>query len=177
MTILYGISQWAIPFLLVVIPLWAWARRVSVYDCVVEGAAEGIKTAIHIFPYILGMLLAIGIFRSSGAFDAMVSGISPFLDKIGFPAPVLPLAMVRPLSGSGALGITAELINTYGPDSFIGHLASVMQGSTDTTFYILAVYFGSVGIKKYRHAVYVGLIADSASFIAAILLCRFFFAA
>lgn len=175
MAVLYGVSQWIIPLLLLVIPLWAWWQRVSIYDCFVEGAAEGIKTAIRIFPYILGMLVAIGIFRSSGALEAMVVALSPVLDWIGFPAEVLPLAMIRPLSGSGALGVTAELINTYGPDSFIGHLASMMQGSTDTTFYILAVYFGAVGIKKYRHAVWVGLTADCAGFLAAIFMCHLFF--
>ena len=175
MAVLYGISQWVIPFLLLVIPLWAWLKQVSVYDCFVEGAAEGVKTAIHIFPYILGMLVAIGIFRSSGALDAMIDSLSPILDKLGFPAEVLPLAMIRPLSGSGALGVTAELIHTYGPDSFIGHLASMMQGSTDTTFYILAVYFGAVGVKKYRHAVWTGLTADCAGFLAAIFMCHLFF--
>ena len=175
MAVLYGISQWMIPLILVVIPLWAWFKQVSVYDCFVEGAAEGVKTAIRIFPYILGMLVAIGIFRGSGALAALTDLVSPVLGKIGFPAEVLPLAVIRPLSGSGALGVTAELINAYGPDSFIGHLASVMQGSTDTTFYILAVYFGAVGIKKYRHALWVGLTADCVGFLTAIFICHLFF--
>lgn len=175
LTVLYSASQWMIPLLLAGIPFWAWLKNVSVYDCFTEGAAEGVKTAFRIFPYILAMLVAIGVFRSSGALAALTEGLSPLLRSVGFPAEILPLALIRPLSGSGALGVTAELMNTYGADSFIGRLASIMQGSTDTTFYILAVYFGAVGVKRYRHGVLSGVTADCAGFLAAIFFCRLFF--
>ena len=130
---------------------------------------------MKILPFLVGMMMAIAVFRASGAFDAFASFIAPVFDFFGVPVEVLPLAVMRPLSGSGALALTAQIVNDYGPDSFIGRLASVMQGSTDTTFYVLAVYFGSVSIRKYRYALAVGLSADVVSFISSVIVCRMFF--
>jgi len=175
MFILAQISRWAIPLLLFIIPLYAYLKKVRVYEVFVEGAQEGIVTAVKILPFLVGMLVAISVFRASGAMDYLVKFIYPVTSLLGIPGDILPLAVMRPLSGSGALGITAELIQVHGPDSFIGRLASTMQGSTDTTFYVLTVYFGSVGIRKYRHAVAVGLIADVTSFLASVIICRLFF--
>lgn len=171
------ISLYTVPVILLFIPLYALLRGVSVFDRFVEGAAEGMVLVLKIFPYLLGMMVAIAVFRASGAFAALANLLAPFCNAFGIPSDVLPLAIMRPLSGSGALALTAELIETHGPDSFVGHLASVMQGSTDTTFYLLAVYFGSVGIKKYRYALTVGLSADVVSFISAFLFCKLFFPA
>lgn len=169
------VSRWAIPFLLFIIPVYAYFKKVNVYEVFVEGAQEGFTTAIRILPYLVGMLVAIGVFRASGAMEYLIKIIYPVTNLLGIPGEVLPLALMRPLSGSGALGITAELIQTYGPDSFIGRVASTMQGSTDTTFYVLTVYFGSVGIKKFRHAVTVGLAADITSFLASVFICHLVF--
>ncbi len=169
------LSGYAVPLLLLGIPVYAFFKKVPLYETFVEGAAQGLHIVIKIFPYLLGMLLAIAVFRASGAFDLMAQFLRPVCSLLGIPPEVLPLAIMRPLSGSGALGITAELLNTYGADSFIGRLASVMQGSTDTTFYVLAVYFGSVGIRRYRYALAVGLGADIVSFLASVLACHLFF--
>lgn len=169
------VSIYAIPLLLLLIPLYGLAKKQPVYEQFVEGAAEGVTMALQILPYLLAMLLSIAVFRASGAFAALAQMIAPATELLGIPGEVLPLALMRPLSGSGALALSADIINEAGPDSFPGLLASVMQGSTDTTFYILAVYFGSVGIKKYRYALTVGLSADMASFIASVAVCRCFF--
>lgn len=169
------ISRWAVPVLIFSIPTIAFLRGVPVYEAFVEGAEEGFHTAVRIIPFLVGMLVAIGVFRSSGAMGAMASALEPLTNLLNFPAEVLPLAMMRPLSGGGALGIAASLINTYGPDSLIGMLASTMQGSTDTTFYVLTVYFGSVGIVRYRYALYVGLIADITGLLASIFICNHLF--
>lgn len=175
MYILTQVSRWAIPALLFIIPLYAYCKKVSVYEVFVEGAQEGLTTAFKILPFLVGMLVAIGVFRASGAMGYLIKFLFPLTNFLGIPGEILPLAVMRPLSGSGALGITAELIHQFGPDSFIGRLASTMQGSTDTTFYVLTVYFGSVGIIKYRYAVTVGLIADITSFLASVLICRLYF--
>lgn len=147
-----------------------------IYETFVAGAEDGFKVAIKIIPFLVGMLVAIAIFRASGAMDLLARSLNPLLRLIGVPGEVLPLAIMRPLSGGGALGIAAELISNYGPDSFIGRLASVMQGSTDTTFYVLTVYFGSVGVRRYRYALALGLLADISSLVAAIVICRLMFA-
>lgn len=175
MQLLTQVSRWAIPLLLFIIPFYAYLKKINVYEVFVEGAQEGITTACKILPFLVGMLVAISVFRASGAMGYLVKFLSPLTNILGIPGEVLPLAVMRPLSGGGALGITAELIHNFGPDSFIGRLASTMQGSTDTTFYVLTVYFGSVGISKYRHGVTVGLIADVSSFIASVVICRLYF--
>lgn len=169
------VSRWAIPALLFFIPALAFIRGVKVYEVFVTGAEEGFATAIRIIPFMVGMLVAIGVFRASGALDLIVKVMSPLMSPWEIPAEIIPLAVMRPLSGGGALGVAADLISTYGPDSFIGRLASVMQGSTDTTFYVLTVYFGSVGIRRYRYAVTLGLLADISGLIASVVICKLLF--
>ena len=169
------ISRWAIPIMIFSIPLIAFLRGVPVYEAFVEGAEEGFTTAIKIIPFLVGMLVAIGVFNASGAMQAMANALKPVTDLLNLPGEVLPLAIMRPLSGGGALGIAAGLIETFGPDSFIGMLASTMQGSTDTTFYVLTVYFGSVGIIRYRYSLYVGLIGDITGLLASLFICNYLF--
>ena len=153
-------------------------KKVNVYDAFVEGAKEGFNTAVRIIPYLIAILVAIGVFRASGAMDYLIGGIEGGVKLCGINSDFvggLPTAIMKPLSGSGARGLMVDAMTTYGPDSFVGRLACIFQGSTDTTFYILAVYFGSVGIAKTRHAVPCGLIADAAGIIAAIFICYLFF--
>lgn len=153
-------------------------KKVNVYDTFIEGAKEGFSTAVRIIPYLVAMLVAIGVFRASGCMDYLIQGIAGIVDWCGIDnefVGALPTALMKPLSGSGARGMMVDAMHTYGADSFAGRLACVFQGSTDTTFYILAVYFGSVGISKTRHAVAGGLIADLAGILAAILICYLFF--
>ena len=156
----------------------ALRKRVNVYDTFIEGAKDGFKVAIKIIPYLVAVLVGIGVFRASGAMDFIIAGIAWCFNAIGVNTdfvPALPTAMMKPLSGSGARGLMVDAMNQYGPDSFVGKLVSTMQGSTDTTFYIIAVYFGSVGIRKTRHAITSGLIADLAGIITAILVAYMFF--
>ena len=153
-------------------------KKVNVYDTFVEGAKEGFQTAVRIIPYLVAILVAIGIFRASGAMDYLIGGIEEGVKLCGINSDFvggLPTAIMKPLSGSGARGLMVDAMTTYGADSFVGRLACIFQGSTDTTFYILAVYFGSVGIAKTRHAVPCGLIADAAGIISAIFICYLFF--
>lgn len=174
-------STFANVFLFVIIVGFIWAgmrHKVNVYDAFVEGAKEGFNTAVRIIPYLVAILVAIGVFRASGAMDYLISGIEGLVKMCGINSDFvggLPTAIMKPLSGSGARGLMVDAMTTYGPDSFVGRLACIFQGSTDTTFYILAVYFGSVGIAKTRHAVPCGLIADAAGIIAAIFICYLFF--
>ena len=153
-------------------------KKVNVYDAFVEGAKEGFSTAVRIIPYLIAILVAIGVFRASGAMDYLIGGIESAVKLCGINSDFvggLPTAIMKPLSGSGARGLMVDAMTTYGADSFVGRLACIFQGSTDTTFYVLAVYFGSVGIAKTRHAVPCGLIADLAGIIAAIFICYLFF--
>lgn len=131
--------------------------------------------AFSLLPFLVGMIVAIAILRSSGALDALIGLLAPVLTLLGFPPEVLPLALIRPISGTAALGMTTELIQTYGPDSFIGRVASTMQGSTDTTLYILTIYFGAVGIKRMRYALKVGLLADLVGIIVSIVIVTLVF--
>jgi spore maturation protein B len=169
------ISILAIPLMIAVFLGWGVFKKVRIYEVFVEGAKDGFNTAIRIIPYLVAMLFAIGIFRASGAMEVLVTIIAPLTTLIGMPPETLPMALMRPLSGSGSLGIMTELMKTHGPDSFIGVLASTMYGSSETTFYVLAVYFGSVNIKKTRHAVPVGLLADLAGMLVAVFVCRVLF--
>ena len=153
-------------------------RRINVYEVFIEGAKEGFTVAIRIIPYLVAILVAIGVLRASGALDVIVSGLGSIFAAIGLDTrfvPALPTAIMKPLSGSGARGMMVDAMNTYGADSFVGRLAGVMQGTSDTTFYILALYFGSVGIRKTRHAVACGLLADLSGIIAAIFIAYIFF--
>lgn len=153
-------------------------RKVNVYDAFIEGAKDGFQTAVRIIPYLVAVLVAIGVFRASGAMDWLIEGITRLVHATGADAQwvgALPTALMKPLSGSGARGMMVDAMTTYGADSFVGRLSCIFQGSTDTTFYILAVYFGSVGVRYTRHAVVCGLLADLAGIIAAIAVAYFFF--
>lgn len=153
-------------------------KKINVYDAFVEGAKEGFTTAVRIIPYLVAILVAIGVFRASGCMDYLIEGIANLMNLCGINSDfvgALPTALMKPLSGSGARGLMVDAMNTYGADSFVGRLSCIFQGSTDTTFYILAVYFGSVGVVRTRHAVPCGLLADLAGIIAAILICYLFF--
>ena len=174
-TALGTISLYSIPLLLLGIPLYGHIKKVKVYEVFVEGAREGFFTAIRLIPYLVAMLAAIGIFRASGAMDVVVKVLSPITNLMGMPAEILPMGLMRSLSGGGAQGLMVELFNTYGPDSFIGRMASIAMGSTETTLYVLAVYFGVVKITKTRHALPVGLLVDLISLIAAVTVTNIIF--
>ncbi|MCO4769708.1 MAG: spore maturation protein [Deltaproteobacteria bacterium] len=165
-------SAWILPALILGMLTVGIVRGVKVYEVFVKGAKEGFDLAIMIIPYLVAILAAVGMFKKSGGLDALVKLLSPITSFVGMPGEVLPLALMRPLSGSGAFGITSSLVETHGADSMIGTLATTMNGSTDTTFYVLAVYFGSVGVSKIRHAVPAGLAADLTGALAAILAVR-----
>jgi len=169
------LSRWAIPAILLIVPLVAVLRGVKVYETFVEGAEAGFATAVKTIPYLVAMLVAISIFRASGAMEVLIAALSPLLSLIGLPAEVLPHAIMRPLSGGAAMGIASDIIKTYGPDSFLGRLVSTMQGSCDTTFYVLTLYFGSVGVRKYRYSVVLGLVADLTTLIASVFIVRALF--
>ncbi|MBO2522026.1 MAG: spore maturation protein [Firmicutes bacterium] len=165
-------SSWVIPALLLLVPGVALLRGVRVYEVFCEGAREGLETAFRILPYLVAMFVAVGVFRASHGLDAVLGLLRPAAERLGLPAEVLPLAILRPLSGSGSLGVLAELLKEHGPDSLVGLIASTMQGSTETTFYVLTVYFGAVGVVKARHSVAVGLLGDLAGFIASVAAVR-----
>jgi spore maturation protein B len=161
----------AIPLIILLFTGLAVFKKVKVYEVFVEGAKEGFTIAIKIIPYLVAMLVAIAMFRASGAIDLLNIVLSPVTKLIGMPVEVIPMAIMRPLSGSGSLGVMAELMKTHGPDSLIGFIASTMYGSTETTFYVIAVYFGAVNIQKTKYALPAGLMADAAGLIAAVLIC------
>ena len=160
------VSIWSIPVLVACVSLYAIIKKVPVYTAFTQGAKDGFSTAVMIIPYLVAMLCAIGMLRASGAMTAFCDLIAPVTGLIGCPGEVLPMAVMRSFSGGGATGMMADLIETYGTQSQIGRIASVALGSTETTFYILAVYFGSVGVSNSRHAVAAGLLGDLASLIA-----------
>lgn len=166
------LSFWMVPLLIAGLVLFGWSRGVRVYESVVEGAKEGFQVALRILPFLIAILVAVAMFRASGCLDLFVAAVSPLTAPLGLPAEAVPMAVLRPLSGSGAFGVMSDIVSTHGPDSYLGYLVSTMQGSTDTTFYILAVYFGAVGIKKTRHAVPAGLLADAAGMLASVFICR-----
>lgn len=169
------VSAWAVPVMIAFIPLYAYLKKVPVYESFVDGAKDGFSTAIGIIPHLVGMMVAISVFRASGALEFFVGWMTPWLAKLSVPAEVLPLGILRPLTGTGSLAFTTDLIKTYGPDSMIGRIASTIQGSTDTTLYVLTVYFGAVGIRNGRYALKVGLFSDVVGFIAAIAVCLLLF--
>jgi spore maturation protein B len=169
------LSAWAVPLLLAGVPLYALTRKVDVYAAFLEGARGGFETGIRVVPPLVAVLVALGMLRASGALDAAASALAPLLDPLGLPASVLPLVVVRPLSGGAALGVVGDVLRSEGPDSYAGRLASVMCGSTETTFYVLAVYFGAAGITRYRHALPAALLADLAGMTAAVVVVRLLF--
>lgn len=162
------VSVWILPVLIALVLCFGWYHKVPVYETFVEGAKGGFGTAIRILPHLVGMMVAIAVFRASGAMDLLVSALTPMLRFFHIPSEVVPLALLRPVSGSGSLALMTDLVQNYGPDSLIGRLASTMQGSTDTTFYILTVYFGAVGIKNISYALKVGLFADVMGIVASV---------
>ena len=170
------VSLMAIPFLIALFPLYAALRGVKVYEQFVEGAKEGFNVAVKIIPFLVAILVAVGMFRAVGGVAMISSALSPVLDRIGFPTDLLPMVLVRPLSGSATTGLFTELVKTHGPDSLITRMGGTIFGSTETTFYVIAVYFGSVSIRKTRHAVAAGLIADLTGVIASLVVCRLVFA-
>jgi spore maturation protein B len=173
--VLDAISVWAIPVLLVAIPLAGIIRKVKVYDVFIDGAKEGFEVAVRIIPFLVGILVAIGMFRGSGAMDLLMAGLRPLVAQTGFPPELVPLAILRSLTGSGSLAFTTDLIKTHGADSVIARTAATMYGSSETTFYVLAVYFGAVGVRRTRHAVPAALIADVVAAIAAVAVCAWMF--
>lgn len=174
-TILEQMSLWAIPLILVAIPLIGMIRKVKVYDVFIDGAKEGFDVAVRIIPFLVGILVAIGMFRGSGAMALLTEGLRPVMSAINFPPEIFPLAVLRTLSGSGSLALATDIAKTYGPDSLIGRMAATMYGSSETTFYVLAVYFGAVGVKRTRHAVPAALIGDVVAAIAAVAVCSWMF--
>ena len=173
-----GVSAFLLMTIITVFILTGVRRRINVYDTFIEGAKDGFSTAVRIIPYLVAFLVAIGVFRASGAMDMLIAGLGRFVGWLGIDAEfvkALPTALMKPLSGSGARGMMIDAMNTYGADSFIGRLSCIFQGSTDTTFYILAVYFGSIGVRYTRHAVVCGLLADLAGVVAAIAIAYLFF--
>lgn len=167
-------SSWILALLLVGIPVYGWARGVKVYEVFVEGAKEGFSVALRIIPFLVAILAAVGAFRGAGAMDALAVVLAPLTTRLGLPPEVLPIALIRPFSGSGSLALLGNVFSTpgLGPDSYAGRLGSILQGSTETTFYVLSVYCGSVGIVRYRHALVAGLAADFTGLVASIALAR-----
>ncbi|RUR08677.1 spore maturation protein [Legionella sp. km772] len=169
------LSNWMFLLFILGIPLYAAIKKINVFDAFIAGAKQGFETSVNIIPYLVAMMVAIGMLRASGFFDLMNHWLAPLMQLIGMPSEVLPLALIRPFSGSASTGVMAELIHQYGGDSLIAKIAATMMGSTETTFYVIAVYFGSIGIRRTRHAIPVGLLADLAGVIASVLICRYLF--
>lgn len=162
------LSYFVLPSLIVGFPLYGLIKGVRVYEEFVEGAKEGFEVAVTIIPYLVAILFAIGMFRASGAMDFLIGALDPVLGLIGIPAEILPMAIIRPLTGSGSAGVVADMINQYGEDSLFVKMAATMFGSTETTFYVIAVYFGAVNVRKTRHAVPAGLFADLVGVLASV---------
>lgn len=170
-----AVSLWAIPVMLVGIPFIGLLRGVKVYDVFIEGATEGFQVAVRIIPFLVGILVAIGMFRGSGAMDLLIAGLRPVMSATGFPAELFPLAILRSLTGSGSLAFATDVIKTHGADSVIARTAATMYGSSETTFYVLAVYAGAVGVRRTRHAVPAALVGDVVAAIAAVAVCAWMF--
>ncbi len=170
-----AISGYAIPVIFLLILVFGLYKDVKVYDIFIEGAKEGITTVIRIIPTLVGLMVAVGVFKASGALELLVQAFMPVASLLGIPPETMPLALMRPVSGSASLALVAELIRTYGPDTFIGRTASTMMGSTETIFYTLAVYFGSVGIKNIRFTLAAALFADLVSVTASAWACTMIF--
>jgi spore maturation protein B len=169
------LSRFTIPVFIIFILGYGFYKKVPVYEAFIEGAKEGFTTVIRIVPYLVAMLVAIGVFRSSGAMELLFRFISPVTNLLGIPADLLPLAFMRPLSGSASIGILAEMLKVHGADSFIGRTASTMMGSTETTFYTASIYFGSVGLRDTRYVLIAGLLTDLVGFLSSIVICSMVF--
>lgn len=172
---LEAISLWAIPVLLVGIPLIGMIRGIKVYDVFIEGAKEGFNIAVRIIPFLVGILVAIGMFRGSGAMDMLTNALRPLMSRTIFPAELFPLVVLRTLSGSGSLALTTDLIKRFGADSLLGRTAATLYGSSETLFYVLAVYFGAIGVKKTRHMIPAALVGDVVAAFVAVAVCTWLF--
>lgn len=170
--IIDSIAVFVVPLLIVLFPLYGLFKRVPVYEEFVEGAKEGFNVAIRIIPYLVAILFAIAMFRESGAMEFATNKLRPVLALVGFPPEVLPMAITRPLTGSGSVAVFADVARTHGEDSIFTRIAGTIFGSTETTFYVIAVYFGAVGVKKTRHAIAAGLIADLSAILLAVYICK-----
>jgi spore maturation protein B len=173
--VLEAISLWAFPVLLVGIPLTGMIRGIKVYDVFIEGAKEGFQVAVRIIPFLVGILVAIGMFRASGAMDMLTNALRPLMARTIFPPEMFPLVVLRTLSGSGSLALTTDLIKRFGPDSLLGRTAATLYGSSETLFYVLAVYFGAVGVKRTRHMIPSALVGDVVAAIVAVAVCTWMF--
>ncbi len=173
--IIKTISVFAIPVFMIFILLYGYIKGVPVYETFIDGAKEGFTTSIRILPYLVAMFAAIGIFRSSGTMEFLIGALKPVLKYLGMPPEVLPLAIIRPISGAASIGVLGEILNTYSPDSQIGRIASTVMGSQETTFYTLSIYYGSVGIKKIKYTLWAALFADLIGVVASVLVCNLFF--
>lgn len=175
MQIIQAISVWTIPLLVVFIPCYGFFKGVAVYDTFVAGARDGLKTVINIIPYLLAMMLTINILQTSGTLELLVQGLKPVLEFFHIPTDIFPLVVLRPLSGSGSMAFVNSIFQQHGPDSLLGKIASTVMGSSETTFYVVAVYFGAIGINDSRYAIPLGLIADIVGFLAAVFICNLVF--
>ncbi len=169
------LMNWIMLSFVVGIPLYASFKKIDVFDAFITGAKQGFELSVQLIPYLVAMMVAIGMLRASGFFDLVYGWLAPYLGKIGIPPEILPLALVRPFSGSASMGVTAEIIHANGGDALVSKIAATMMGSTETTFYVVAVYFGAVSIRRTRHAIPAGLLADLAGIIASVYVCRYFF--
>ena len=174
-TVVYNISVWLIPAMVLFILLWGLIKKIPVYEVFVDGAKDGLKVSVNILPYLIAIMVAVSMLRASGAIDIAASAFSGVLAYLKIPVDVLPVMVIRSLSGSAVLGLFSEIANNYGPDAYATKLAAVITGSSETTFYVASVYFGSVGIKKFRHALLAGILADITGLIAAVWICSIFF--
>jgi spore maturation protein B len=173
--ILNDASKFVIPLMLVLIPLYGMIKRVAVYEEFVTGAKEGFQVAVRIIPYLVAILFAIGMFRASGAMTYLENGLRPYLGWIGVPPEILPMAITRPLSGGGSLAVLADMVKVHGVDSPFVKISGVMYGACETTFYVVAVYFGAVGVKRVRHTLAAALLADVAAIAASVIACLYMF--
>jgi len=169
------ISAFALPAVILLILTVGFLRKVPVYDVFLESAGDGVKTVVRIIPPLVGLIVAVGVFRASGALDVLLYFISPVADFLGVPREAMPLALLRPVSGSASLALVSDIISVHGADSYVGRVVSTMMGSTETIFYTLAVYYGSVGIKKTRYTLPAALVADLTSIIIAAWICAMIF--
>lgn len=174
-TVIDLISSWLIPFIIIVALIWGMVKKVPVYETFIDGAKDGLKVSVSIVPYLLAIIVAISMLRASGAIELAQHAFLGVLKVFNIPVDVLPVMIVRSLSGSAVLGLFSDIANQYGPDSFVTKLTAIMVGSSETTFYILAVYFGAVGIKKYRHALMAGVLADIIGIVAAVAVANWLF--
>lgn len=174
-SVMSTLSLWALPFIIILILTMGLIKKVPIYEVFTDGAKDGFKVAVNIIPYLVAIIVGISMFRASGAIEFIGQSLSPVLSALNVPTDTLPIMIVRSLSGSAALGVFSDVANNLGPDSYATKLSAVMVGSSETTFYVLAVYFGAVGISKLRYALLIGLLADFIGIVAAILVCRIVF--